>query len=40
MGSTVQVICDFERFEHPRELMAYLGLVPSKHSSGQKQRAG
>ncbi len=23
-------ICDFQRFEHPRELMAYLGLVPSE----------
>jgi len=33
-------ICDFERFEHPRELMAYLGLVPSERSSGGKQRRG
>ena len=33
-------ICDFARFEHPRELMAYLGLVPSEHSSGGKQRRG
>jgi transposase len=29
-------ICDFARFEHPRELMAYLGLVPSERSSGGK----
>jgi transposase len=33
-------ICDFSRFEHPRELMAYLGLVPSERSSGGKQRRG
>jgi transposase len=33
-------ICDFDRFEHPRELMAFLGLVPSERSSGGKQRRG
>jgi transposase len=33
-------ICDFARFEHPRELMAYLGLVPSERSSGGKQQRG
>lgn len=33
-------ICDFARFDHPRELMAYLGLVPSERSSGGKQRRG
>jgi|HubBroStandDraft_2_1064218.scaffolds.fasta_scaffold82394_1 transposase len=33
-------VCDFARFEHPRELMAYLGLVPSERSSGNKQRRG
>jgi transposase len=33
-------ICDFGRFEHPRELMAFLGLVPSERSSGGKQRRG
>jgi len=31
---------DFTRFESPRELMAYLGIVPSEHSSGQRQRRG
>lgn len=36
----VAEICDFARFEHPRELMAYLGLVPSERSSGGKQRRG
>jgi transposase len=30
----------FERFRTARELMAYLGLVPSEHSSGGKQRRG
>jgi transposase len=28
------------RFPNPRQLMAYLGLVPSEHSSGQSQRRG
>ena len=28
------------RFEHPRQLMAYLGLVPSERSSGTKRRLG
>lgn len=27
-------IGDFRRFEHPRKLMAYVGLVPGEHSSG------
>jgi len=31
---------DFQRFEHPGQVMAYLGLVPSEHSSGDKQRKG
>ena len=25
---------DLSRFDNPRQLMAYLGLVPSEHSSG------
>ena len=33
-------IVDFQRFRSPRELMAYLGLVPSEHSSGDKERRG
>lgn len=28
------------RFEHPRQLMAYLGLVPTENSSGGKRRQG
>jgi transposase len=31
---------DLTRFDHPRKLMAYLGLVPSEHSSGGKKRQG
>jgi transposase len=31
---------DLRRFGHPRELMAYLGLVPSEHSSGLTVRRG
>ncbi len=31
---------DLTRFRHPRELMAYLGLVPSEHSSGPRVRRG
>lgn len=27
---------DIRRFEHPRQLMAYLGLVPTEHSSDNK----
>jgi len=33
-------IVDFQRFPRPRQLMAYLGLVPSEHSSGETQRRG
>ncbi len=33
-------IVDFQRFRRPRELMAYLGLVPSEYSSGNTQRRG
>jgi len=31
---------DLRRFEHPGHLMAYLGLVPSEHSSGGRRRLG
>jgi len=31
---------DISRFESPRQLMAYLGLVPSEHSTGSKRRQG
>lgn len=31
---------DLTRFDTPRELTAYLGLVPSEHSSGGSRRQG
>lgn len=36
----VAEIGDFRRFANPRQLMAYLGLVPSEHSSGRKVQRG
>lgn len=34
------VIGDPERFERPRQLASYLGLIPAEYSSGGKQRFG
>ena len=34
----VAEVGDFSRFDNPRQLMAYLGLVPSEHSSGDAAR--
>lgn len=31
---------DLRRFEHPRKLMAFLGLVPDEHTTGTKRRQG
>jgi len=31
---------DLTRFDNPRQLMAYLGLVPCEHSSGNRRRPG
>ena len=31
---------DLSRFAHPRQLMAWLGVTPSEHSSGDKRRQG
>lgn len=33
-------IGDVQRFENPRQLMAYLGLVPSEASTGERVRRG
>jgi transposase len=33
-------IGDFHRFEHPKLLSSYLGLVPSEHSTGETRRQG
>ena len=38
--TVVAELGDLKRFAHPRELMGYLGLVPSEHTSGSKRRLG
>jgi transposase len=38
--TTVAELGDIRRFEHPAKLMAYLGLVPSEHSSGESRKRG
>ena len=37
---TIAELGDLTRFTKPKELMAYLGLVPSEHSSGESVRRG
>jgi transposase len=36
----VAEVGDLTRFDHPRELMKFLGLVPSEYTSGQQRRQG
>lgn len=38
--TVVAEIGDMSRFESPRQLMGHLGLVPSEHSSGSRQKRG
>ena len=38
--TVVAELGDLRRFARPRELMGYLGLVPSEHSTGSKRRLG
>ena len=38
--TVVAEVGDFQRFDNPRQLMAYLGLTPSEHSSGGSVRRG
>jgi len=38
--TVVAELGDLRRFAHPRELMGYLGLVPSEHTSGSRRRLG
>jgi transposase len=38
--TTIAEIGNLDRFGNPKELMSYLGLVPSEHSSGQTMRRG
>lgn len=39
-STLVAELGELRRFAHPRDLMGYLGLVPSEHSSGQKRSQG
>ncbi len=39
MGIITEVV-DFKRFSKPRELMAYLGLIPGERSSGEQRHQG
>jgi hypothetical protein len=39
-SALVAEVGDMRRFDNPRQLMTYLGLVPSEHSSGAKRRQG
>ena len=36
----ISEITDFRRFSNPRALMAFLGLIPSENSTGDKQKGG
>jgi transposase len=38
--TTVAALGDLTRFDHPRELMKFLGLIPSEYSSGARRRQG
>ena len=38
--TTVAELGDLKRFKNPAELMSYLGLVPSEHSSGNRTKRG
>ena len=43
MVSAVTLIAelgDLKRFDHPKRLMSFLGLVPTEHSSGQRRALG
>ena len=37
--TVVAVIGDFARFDNPKQVMAYLGLIPGEYSSGSKTRS-
>ena len=38
--TVVAELGDISRFDSPRQLMGFLGLVPSEHSSGPRRRRG
>jgi len=39
-ATLVAELGDFNRFEHPGQLMGYLGLVPSEHTTGHDRQQG
>lgn len=39
-ATLVAELGDFHRFDHPRQLMGYLGLVPSEHTTGGDRQQG
>lgn len=39
-ATIVSELSCLNRFERPAQLMAYIGLIPSEHSSGEKKRRG
>jgi transposase len=39
-ATLVAELGDFRRFEHPGQLMGYLGLVPSEHTTGNDRQQG
>lgn len=38
--TVISELGDLSRFQHPRQLMGYLGMVPEEASSGEKRRQG
>jgi hypothetical protein len=38
--TVVAELGDLTRFDNPRQLAAFVGLIPSEHSSGEKRRQG
>ncbi|MBI3300738.1 MAG: IS110 family transposase, partial [Deltaproteobacteria bacterium] len=36
----IAALGDLTRFDNPRQLMSYLGLIPSEYSSGERRRQG
>jgi transposase len=38
--TTVAELGDLTRFDNPRQLMKYLGLIPAEYSSGERRRQG
>ena len=39
-STVVAELGDLSRFDHPGQVMSYLGLIPSEHSSGQSTKRG